>query len=170
MIIVLNGPLGIGKSTLAEALMESIDACAVLEGDSVLALNPAPANVMAYLHATLALLIQHHRSRGYRHFVIEHLWRSAGELRDLRSQLEAVAPGDALHCFLLTLPLAENLERIASRQTGRVSDERDFELRTMSEERVLLEGRTELGEPLDVSAAPSVVARTVRQRLGLQGT
>jgi deoxyadenosine/deoxycytidine kinase len=33
MIIVLNGPLGIGKSTLAEALTESIDARAVLSGE-----------------------------------------------------------------------------------------------------------------------------------------
>jgi hypothetical protein len=33
MIIVLNGPLGIGKSTLAEALTESIDACVMLDGD-----------------------------------------------------------------------------------------------------------------------------------------
>lgn len=32
MIIVLNGPLGIGKSTLAEALADSIDRCVMLDG------------------------------------------------------------------------------------------------------------------------------------------
>lgn len=32
MIIVLNGPLGIGKSTLAEALAEAIDHCVMLDG------------------------------------------------------------------------------------------------------------------------------------------
>ena len=41
MIIVLNGPLGIGKSTLAEALTESIDACAMLSGDHLVAVTAA---------------------------------------------------------------------------------------------------------------------------------
>ena len=40
MVIVLNGPLGIGKSSLAEALTESIDACAMLSGDHLVAVNP----------------------------------------------------------------------------------------------------------------------------------
>ena len=37
MIIVLNGPLGIGKSTLAEALAESIDQSVMLDGDHLVA-------------------------------------------------------------------------------------------------------------------------------------
>lgn len=41
MIIVLNGPLGIGKSTLAEALTESLDGCVMLDGDRLLAVSPA---------------------------------------------------------------------------------------------------------------------------------
>jgi len=34
MIFPLNGPLGVGKSTLAEALTESIDRCVLLDGGS----------------------------------------------------------------------------------------------------------------------------------------
>jgi deoxyadenosine/deoxycytidine kinase len=40
MIIVLNGLLGIGKSTLAEALAESIEQCVMLDGDHLVAANP----------------------------------------------------------------------------------------------------------------------------------
>jgi adenylate kinase family enzyme len=47
MIIVLNGPLGIGKSTLAEALSESIDRCVMLDGDALVAANPASAEPLA---------------------------------------------------------------------------------------------------------------------------
>ena len=42
MIILLNGPLGIGKTTLAEALMERVQQCVMLDGDHLLAANPSP--------------------------------------------------------------------------------------------------------------------------------
>ena len=67
MIIVLNGPLGIGKSTLAEALAESIDQCVMLDGDHLVAVNPPPSDAIEHLHSTIALLIAHHRRFGYRH-------------------------------------------------------------------------------------------------------
>lgn len=73
MIIVLNGPLGIGKSTLAEALAESIDRCVMLDGDHLVATNPPADDEREHLHSTIALLVGHHRRFGYRHYVIDHL-------------------------------------------------------------------------------------------------
>jgi hypothetical protein len=108
MIIVLNGPLGIGKSTLAEALTESIDSCAMISGDSLLAVNPPPANELEYLHATIEVLVNHHRRSGYRHFVIEHVWRSPRELADLHCRLAAIDATADIRSFLLTLPVDEN--------------------------------------------------------------
>jgi adenylate kinase family enzyme len=61
MFIVLNGPLGIGKSTLAEALTESIDSCVMLDGDRLIAANPATTDELEHLHSTIALLVTHHR-------------------------------------------------------------------------------------------------------------
>lgn len=120
MIIILNGPLGIGKSTLAEALTESIDSC---------------------------VLVHHHRRFGYRNFVIEHIWRTELELADLKRRLDDTE----FHCFLLTLPMEENLRRIESRQTASPIDKRDFERLTLPQERRELEG-SGLGTPFDVSA------------------
>lgn len=169
MIIVLNGPLGIGKSTLAEALAESIEQCVMLDGDHVVAANPPPADEVGYLHATIALLVAHHRRAGYRHFVIDHLWRTAAELEDLRRRLREVDPGGEVRAFLLTLPLDENLRRIRRRQGARALDEQDFELRTVADEREALfeSGASGLGEPFDVAGPPEELVATLRQRLGL---
>lgn len=165
MILVLNGALGVGKSTLAEALTESIDHCVMLDGDQVVAVNPPPANEVAYLHSTIALLVSHHRRCGYRHFVINHLWRTPAALDDLRRRLLDVDPDADIHCFLLTLPLGENLRRIEQRQVARAVDEREFELRTLEEEREALSASNpgDLGEPFDVSASPAkLVAMLLR--------
>lgn len=165
MIIVLNGPLGIGKSTLAEALSESIDHCVMLDGDALVAANPAPADPLEHLHSTIALLVAHHRRFGYRHFVIDHLWTSPAELADLRDRL--LEMDNDIRCFLLTLPAQENLARIERRASTRALDEREFELRIFNEEREALSASAPgtLGEPLDVSAPPHELVAAMLKRL-----
>lgn len=164
MIIVLNGPLGIGKSTLAEALAESIDGCVMLDGDHLIAANPPHPDEVEHLHSTIAVLVAHHRRFGYRHFVIDHIWRSAAALDDLRRRLAAI---DAeFHAFLLTLPLAENLRRIERRAAARASDELEWERRTVLEEREALESDQDApGEPFDVSAPPAELVDVMLRRL-----
>ncbi len=169
MIIVLNGPLGIGKSTLAEALHEQLDSSVMLDGDHVVALNPPPDDELTYLHDTLALLVAHHQRAGYRHVVINHYWSAPEHLDDLRRRLRAEDADVELCCFLLTLPEAENLRRIAQRQQARALDETDFERETVAAERGVLYARNDaaLGEPFDVSAPPEVLALRLLRRLGL---
>jgi hypothetical protein len=167
MIIVLNGPLGVGKSTLSEALMERLEASVMLDGDQVVAVNPPPADELGYLHATLALLVKHHLAHGYRHFVINHIWHTAAELDALRHAL-AELDGD-VRCFRLVLPFAENLRRIHLRQSARAIDELDFEMQTVAEERAVLEDEANagLGEPFEVSATPDELVAALLMRLGL---
>ena len=167
MFIVLNGPLGIGKSTLAETLTESIEHCVMLNGDALIAANPPPADELEYLHSAIALLVAHHRQFGYRHFVIEHIWRSPAELGDLHRRLLVLDPDAEIRCFRLTLPADENLRRIARRQGARAIDECEFERRTCETERQALAGRSDVGEPFDVSAPPSELVATMLPRLGL---
>jgi AAA domain len=165
VFIVLNGPLGIGKSTLAEALTERIESCVWLDGDRLVAVNPPPADELQYLHTTIELLVAHHRRFGYRHFVIDHVWRTPAELSDLRRRLIAISADSEVRCFLLTLPMDEHLRRIERRQQGRAIDEREFEQRTVIEERAALAGRSELGDLLDVSAPPSDLVAAILNRL-----
>jgi broad-specificity NMP kinase len=105
MIILLNGPLGIGKSTLAETLAESIDQCVMLDGDHLVQANPRSFDQLEHLHSTIALLVAHHRRFGYLHFVVNHIWTSPAELADLHSRL--VEMDDDIRCFPLTLPAEE---------------------------------------------------------------
>jgi ABC-type cobalamin/Fe3+-siderophores transport system ATPase subunit len=169
MIIVLNGPLGIGKSTLAEALMESIDGCVMLDGDRLAAANPPPPDEMEHLHSTIALLVAHHRRFGYPHFVIDHLWRTPEELADLRRRLLDIDSDADIRAFLLTLPLDENLRRIQRRQDARAIEELDFERRTVLQEREVVFGSNggDLGEPFDVSAPPPDLVAALLHRVGL---
>ena len=169
MVIILNGPLGIGKSTLAEALAESIDMCVLLDGDHLIAANPAPADETEYLHSTIELLVAHHRRWGYRHFVIDHIWRTPEELAELCRRLRAIDAGSEVRCFLLTLPLEENLRRIERRQSARALDEQAFERATVCEERDVLYKAigTGLGEAFDVSEAPSDLVAALKGRIGL---
>lgn len=168
MIVVLNGPLGIGKSTLAEALAESIDQCVMLDGDHLVAANPPAADELDHLHSTIELLVGHHRGFGYRHFVVNHGWRSGAAVADLRRRLTRL---DAdVRVFLLTLGSDENLRRIERRQHARALDEREFELRTVAEEREAMTNPAagDLGEPFDVSAPPSELVIAILQKLSLR--
>jgi hypothetical protein len=167
MFIVLNGPLGIGKSTLAEALTESLESCVMLDGDWIIAVNPPQADELQYLHSTVEVLVAHHRRFGYRHFVIVYLWRTAVELSDLRQRLAAIDPDAQFRCFLLTLPADDNLRRIERRQQACAIDDRAYELRTSGEERQFLAQAAGVGEPFDVSAPPEQLVVMMRHRLGL---
>lgn len=168
MIVLLNGPLGIGKSTLAEALVESIEQSVMLDGDSLIAMNPTPANETSHLHTIVALLVEHHRRFGYRHFVIDHIWRSPAEIADLRRRLGG--DEEDFHCFSLTLPAEEHLRRIECRASARALDEHEFELRTYADERKALAAfrGDEVGERFAVDAAPNELVENMLRRLDLQ--
>ncbi len=167
MIIVLNGPLGIGKSTLAELLMEHLDRCVMLDGDYIVAVNPPPADEIAYLHDTLALLVAHHRRAGYVHFVINHLWVTPAALDHLYRRLRTDHPETEIRTFLLTLSLDANLARVAARQGARAIDETEFERVTLVAERqALYETHASLGEPFDVSDSPDTLVARLLVLLG----
>ena len=101
LVILLNGPLGIGKSTLGEVLGEAIDRCVTLDGDRLSAINPPPADELASLHDTVALLAGHHLKAGYDRFVINHYWADARQIAALVSKLRAIMPDAQVRRFLL---------------------------------------------------------------------
>lgn len=150
--------------------MESVHMCVMLDGDHVVALNPAPLNETEYFHSTLALLFNHHLGNGYRHFVINHIWRTDLELADLCQRLRAVDAKVVIHSFLLSLSLKENLRRIERRQSSRAINESEFEAQTVQEERKILfsQNDSKLGEIFDVSATPEDLVKLLLSRLSLR--
>jgi predicted ABC-type ATPase len=158
--IILNGPLGIGKSTLGEALGEAIERSVHLDGDALIALNPPPDDEWAGLHATLAMLVGHHAAHGYDQFVINHYWPARAQLDALSAALDAAAPGIAIRVFRLTATRQENLRRIATRREARAIDETDFELQTFAEESRIFDAAGDaLGEAFDVTDPPELLVR-----------
>lgn len=164
MIIVVNGPLGIGKSTLSEALLERIERCAMLDGDAMVAVNPAPQDPVGHFHEGLLLLLEHHRRHGYRNFVINHLWETAAHLDTL---CRALARDDEkVFRFRLTLDPMANLARIGRRAQARELDELAHDCREYWREYSVLDAATgnALGEPLAADAAPWALADIVMRR------
>lgn len=167
MIILLNGPLGIGKSTLSEALTERIDWCVMIDGDHLIELNPPPDNELETLCAVSALFIAHHQSYGYRNFVLNHLWTQRSELDQFRAKLSEL--DSDVRCFRLTVPLEENLQRIERRASATGLDQ-SYELKIFSKEHEILSRCTgdELGEPLDASASPAKLVDHLLSFVGLR--
>jgi predicted ABC-type ATPase len=168
LAILLNGPLGIGKSTLGEVLGEAVERSVTIDGDQLLALNPSPNDENSALHQVVALLVEHHLSRGYDRFILNHYWSSAAQISDLMAGLQSIDPRFQVHCFRLTLPKEENLQRIALRQKVRAIDETEFEAEHFTEEHALLTAAgDELGMPFDVSDPPDVLAARLIKALGI---
>jgi hypothetical protein len=168
MLILLNGPIGIGKSALCEALGEAIEGSVALDADRLAEANPLAADRTAQLHEVIALLVAHHYAQGYRHFVINHYWSDASAVADLAGRILSIDPEIEHRRCRLTLSEEENRRRIERRQAARVIDERDFEWRTLAEERaVLARAPLELGEPFDVSDPVDVLVTRMKGVLGL---
>lgn len=160
MFLLLNGPLGIGKSTLCEVLGERLPLSVAIDGDSLLALNPPPEDEAAALHEAIEVLVRLQAGRGYRHFIVNHAWRSHDEIEDLLGRLRGLSGYSGERVFLLSLPREANLARIARRQAARAFDEVDFEAETFAEEYAFFSEANDprLGEPFDASDPPEALA------------
>ncbi|BDA86074.1 hypothetical protein Sa4125_36160 [Aureimonas sp. SA4125] len=150
-----------GKSTLGEVIGEAIEGSVILDGDWLVACNPPPADETAYFHETLALLVRRHLANGYSRFIINHYWSAPAEIADLRNRLARLTRDLRFHCFLLTLPMEENVRRIGVRRAARAIDEAEFENGRFLEEAAVLSRAkgAELGVPFDVSDPPNLLCR-----------
>lgn len=125
MIIIINGSVGVGKSTTAEELHWKFSKSICLDGDSVGNVNPFEIydeERIDHLYRTLALLIDFHQKNGYPNFVINYVFESAGSLKEL---LDLLRPLDAsIHVYWLTCDQEQQAKRIRSRQRSDI----DWEL------------------------------------------
>lgn len=121
MIIILNGPLGIGKSTTAWGLVARFEQAVMLDMDYIAAIHPFDfynPQHLDYCLQTLALLIRHHRAHGYTHFVVNWVFESAALLEQLRTHLADLPL--ALSVFRLTCTPQVLEQRIRQRNLPNV--------------------------------------------------
>ena len=125
MIIIINGSLGVGKSSVAEELQWKFDKSVHLEGDHIGDVHPFEIYDDAridHLYRTLELLIGFHQGDGYRNFVINYVFESPDSLRDLLDRLRPL--DSSIHTYWLTCDEEEQAKRIQ----GRRRDNLDWEL------------------------------------------
>ncbi len=117
MIIIINGSLGVGKSSVSEELHWKFDKSVYLDGDAVGSVHPFEIYDdarIAHLYRTLALLVGFHQENGYHNFVINYIFESPDSLREL---LNLLRPLDAsIHVYWLTCDEKEQAERIRGRK------------------------------------------------------
>lgn len=94
MIVIVNGPLGIGKTSVSWLLLERFPRAVLLEGDYIAAIQPFDyynQTDLDYAYRTFGLLAAHHVAHGISNIVCNWVWESAEQLARVRRELGVVA-------------------------------------------------------------------------------
>ncbi len=117
MILIINGSLGVGKSSVADHLHYKFDRSVHLDGDSVGDVHPFEIydnTRIRHLYRTLELLVRFHQKNGYRNFVINYVFESPESLQELLDLLHPLDP--SIHTYWLTCDAKEQAKRIRNRK------------------------------------------------------
>ena len=121
MIIIINGSLGVGKSSVSEQLHWKFDKSVNLDGDHIGYVHPFDIYDNArisHLYRTFELLIGFHQENGYQNFVINYVFESPESLQEL---LDLLHPLDSsIHTYWLTCNPEEQEKRIRKRQRDQI--------------------------------------------------
>ncbi len=118
MIVILNGPLGVGKTDVAWKLIEKFDRAIMLDGDYLGAVHPFEIydeQRVAYLYDTLCHVARFHAEHGYRNFVVDYVFETPESLAQLRCALNEI--DDVTYAFRLTCSAEEMERRIRNRSS-----------------------------------------------------
>jgi deoxyadenosine/deoxycytidine kinase len=86
MIIVINGPLGIGKTEVSWHLVEKFNPGVMLDGDYIAALHPfdySNAAQLNYACDTFRVLVSHHIAHAIQDFIINWVFETPAQLARL---------------------------------------------------------------------------------------
>jgi hypothetical protein len=130
MIVIINGPLGIGKTETSWALLRRFERAVMLDADYVAAFHPFDYYNdahLAYAQTTLRVLVGHHHGHGFQDFVINWVFETPFQLARLKQALAEF--GLPIHAYRLTC----DVDEIARRVRRRNLPDLDFELRRSRE-------------------------------------
>ena len=125
MIIIINGSLGVGKSSVSQELHYKFDKSVYLDGDYIGYVHPFEIydqSRIDHLYRTLELLVGFHQQNSYQNFVINYVFESAESLQELLDHLKPL--DTSIHIYWLTCAQDEQANRIR----GRGQDQLDWEL------------------------------------------
>ncbi len=170
MIILVNGPAGVGKTTVARKLMTYFDRAVAIDGENACTVHPAGRHgdgSADYRSRTIQHLVAFHVENGWDDFVITGHWRAPAELRQLRALLNQV--DEEIHSYRLTCAEPAMRRRLNAQRAEDV----EHALRHFREEDAALDEASrgaDMGFPVDGSAlAPVQVAEAIWQNLREEG-
>jgi broad-specificity NMP kinase len=171
MIIVINGSLGVGKSTVMDAVLHTFEKGVALDGDEIGYVHPFEIydeQRITYLYRTLTHLICFHQRNGYRSFVINYVFESPESLAELLAMLGEI--DDDVHAVWLTCDPDEQEARIRKRGRDSLTWElsRFVELRRIQAEAAK---RGFIGVEIDTTGkSPEIIAESIKQKIGAAKT
>ncbi len=142
MVIVLNGPLGVGKTQTAWRVIESMGRAALVDLDYVAAVTPFDPRLdrdREYAFDSAAVLARHHFRNAYTHMVITWVFENAEQLASLQRRFSEFGE---FHAFRLTCSLVE----LEARVRRRGNDGVERELARARELHQVLEHASTLGD------------------------
>jgi len=168
VIIVINGPLGVGKTQTGWRIVESLPRAAFVDIDYIAAVTPFDHNSAKdreYAYESAAVVAAHHVRHGYVPVVVSWVFETPEQLVLLRERF--VGLGE-LHPFRLSCSPALLEDRI--RQRGNENIEREVargrELHAVLERE---SSRADLGYHIDASARTiDDVASTILRHVGIR--
>ena len=162
MIIIINGSLGVGKSSVAEQLHYKFEKSVHLDGDCIGDVQPFriyDKSRLNHLYRTMELLIGFHQSNDYRNFVINYVFESSESLQELLDLLYPLDP--SIHCYWLTCEEEEQAKRIRNRRR----EDLEWELSRFVELRRIQKEASQhgfLGKEVDTTRlSPQEAAQTI---------
>lgn len=116
MIVIVNGPLGVGKTEVSWKLLSLFSRAVMLDGDYVGAVHPFEIyddGRVAYLYRTMHHLVSFHMANDYGNFVVNYVFETPESLSDLRQLLSEL--DNDIHVYRLTCSDDEMERRIGAR-------------------------------------------------------
>lgn len=143
MIVLINGPLGVGKTAVSWALLDLFGRGAMIDMDYVISVKPYDfydEADLAYAWDLMEQLARHHHAHGYEDLVIGWVFEDPDTLATLRRRLMAISYP------VLTYWLTAEADEIARRVRARNTPDVEWELKRFQEHLAMFERERDRGD------------------------
>lgn len=119
MIIIVNGAIGCGKTSVSWALLRHFERAAMIDGDFMAAVEPFSIfeqSNLEYAYRSIAQQLYFHLENGYQNLIINYVLETPGELHKMKTLLGN--SGLPIYSFLLTCEKEVREARIRDRASA----------------------------------------------------
>ena len=161
MIIIINGPLGIGKTETSWHLIEKFNPGVLLDGDYIAAIHPfdyADETQLDYAYETFRVLVSHHVSHDIENFVLNWVFETPDQLTRLKQHLQSI------NTPILAYRLVCSSDEIERRIRKRGLPQSETEIRRARELIYVLDRSAatgDLGHVVDTTALASTIVADI---------